>query len=52
MNNQEINNKIEQYIRPLTYPVGIKISAGQDIPENYRRPVRAFWGTGSISARG
>jgi len=27
MNNQELNMKIEQYIRPLTFPVSIKISA-------------------------
>lgn len=42
MTNQEINNKIEQYIRPLTYPVGVRISPGSDIPENYRRPVKLF----------
>ena len=40
MTNQEINSKIEQYIRPLTYPVGVRISPGSDIPENYRRPVK------------
>lgn len=39
MNNQEFNRKIEQYIRPLTFPVGVKMLPGRDIPEGYRRPV-------------
>lgn len=42
MTNQEVNRKIEQYIRPLTFPVAVKISAGRDIPEGYRRPTSLF----------
>jgi uncharacterized protein (DUF169 family) len=38
MNNSKINATIEQYIRPLTYPVGVKINKDKAIPEGYRRP--------------
>ncbi len=40
MTNSELNLKIEQLIRPNTFPVGIKISTGKDIPEKFRRPVK------------
>jgi uncharacterized protein (DUF169 family) len=40
MTNEEVNAKIEQYIRPLTFPVGVKISKDKDIPEHYRRPTK------------
>jgi uncharacterized protein (DUF169 family) len=42
MKNDEISSRIEQYIRPLTFPVGVKISAGKEIPEGYRSPVKLF----------
>lgn len=42
MTNEQISAKIEQYIRPLTFPVGVRISAGREIPEGYRSPVKIF----------
>lgn len=42
MDNKELNRKIEQYIRPLTFPVGVKISSGRDLPDGYRRPQELF----------
>ena len=32
MTNEQISTKIEQYIRPLTFPVGVKISGEKKIP--------------------
>jgi len=42
MTNEQISTKIEQYIRPLTFPVGVKISGEKKIPEGYRSPVKIF----------
>ncbi len=42
MTNEQINQKIESYIRPLTFPVGAKISIEKEIPDGYRRPVKTF----------
>jgi len=40
MTNEKMNSMLEQYLRPLTYPVAIRILGGEDIPENYRRPTK------------
>jgi uncharacterized protein (DUF169 family) len=42
MNNEQINAAIEQYIRPLTFPVGIRISETTEIPDKYRSPVKVI----------
>ncbi|MFB3924623.1 MAG: DUF169 domain-containing protein [Syntrophales bacterium] len=42
MTNEQLNSKIEQYIRPLTFPVAVKISKEVEIPDSYRRPVNLF----------
>jgi uncharacterized protein (DUF169 family) len=40
MTNEKMNSMLEQYLRPLTYPVAIRILGGKDIPESYRRPMK------------
>jgi len=40
MKNEQMNAIIEQYIRPLTFPVGVKISKEKETPDNYRSPVK------------
>lgn len=40
--NEKINTAIEQYIRPMTFPVGVRIATDDHIPEQYRRPVKVF----------
>ena len=39
MKNEQMNAIIEQYIRPLTFPVGVKISKEKETPDTYRSPV-------------
>lgn len=40
--NEKMNATIEMYLRPLTFPVGIRILTKADIPDNYRRPTKIF----------
>ncbi len=40
MTNEQIHAKIEQYIRPLTFPVGVKVAKEKSIPDRYRRPTK------------
>jgi uncharacterized protein (DUF169 family) len=40
MTNEQVNAVIEKHIRPLTFPVGVRILKDKNIPENYRRPTK------------
>lgn len=40
MTNEQTNSLIEQYIRPLTFPVGIKLSDEDKTPKHYRNPTK------------
>ncbi len=40
MTNEKMNATLEQYLRPLTYPVAIRISDRKEVLENYRRPMK------------
>lgn len=38
MTNSEFNAVIEQYVRPITFPVAVKISEDKHIPPKFRQP--------------
>lgn len=42
MTNKEFNTVIERYIRPITFPAAIKMSKGDSLPKEYRRPTKIF----------
>ncbi|MEW5723374.1 MAG: DUF169 domain-containing protein [Thermodesulfobacteriota bacterium] len=42
MENQDINTLLEKYLRPLTFPVAVKITPERKVPEKYRQPSRFF----------
>ncbi len=42
MTNQELNQLLETYLRPLTFPVAVKLSPEPEIPEGFRRPEKLF----------
>jgi uncharacterized protein (DUF169 family) len=41
MDNAEFNQALETYLRPLTFPVGVKLLAQPELPAGYRRPAEA-----------
>lgn len=42
MTNKEFNVLIERYIRPITFPVAVKLLKDTRLPDQYRRPTKIF----------
>ena len=42
MTNEQMNSMIEQYVRPNTYPIAIRIHSEKIIPEKYRQPTKIY----------